>query len=331
MQPEDYGALYLQFAAALHRVDPKLKLGGPSFEGEKEDIQVWPTADGRVSWLGRFIDYLKARGRLKELAFMSFEHYPVDCRTAKWEELYRGPDRISHIMKVWRNDGVPADVPLLMTEGNIAAASGGLYADIMGALWLADFEGAFLTAGGAASFHYHLIPEPMGAGCDGKGGAFSFIQVDSDYRMRGYFSQYFATQLITRDWVQPVDAPHRVFAVSSGVRDSQENTLVTAYAVLRPDGQWSLLVVNKDREHSHRVKVTFKDGSGAGQHFSGPVVQAAFGADQYRWHPAGENGYAEPDGPVVRTESAGGAEATYSLPKASVVVLKGKAGEMKAP
>jgi hypothetical protein len=79
MQPEDYAALYLQFAAALHKVDPNLKLGGPSFEGETEDIEVWPTADGRVSWLGRFIDYLKTHGRIADLSFMSFEHYPYDC------------------------------------------------------------------------------------------------------------------------------------------------------------------------------------------------------------------------------------------------------------
>ncbi len=37
--PEDYGALYLQWAAAIHKVDPKLKLGGPVFEGVNEDIR----------------------------------------------------------------------------------------------------------------------------------------------------------------------------------------------------------------------------------------------------------------------------------------------------
>ena len=31
--PEDYGALYIQWADAIHKVDPKLKLGGPIFEG----------------------------------------------------------------------------------------------------------------------------------------------------------------------------------------------------------------------------------------------------------------------------------------------------------
>ena len=66
MLPEDYGALYLQFASALHKVDPKLKLGGPVFEGVSEDIEVWPDARGRVSWLGRFVDYLKEHGRLAD-------------------------------------------------------------------------------------------------------------------------------------------------------------------------------------------------------------------------------------------------------------------------
>jgi len=76
MQPEDYGALYLQFAAAIHKIDPNLKLGGPSFEGVNEDVEVWPDAGGRASWLGRFLDYLKAHGRLGDLTFLSFEHYP---------------------------------------------------------------------------------------------------------------------------------------------------------------------------------------------------------------------------------------------------------------
>ena len=57
--PEDYGALYLQWAAAIHKVDPNLKLGGPIFEGVNEDIHVWPDAQGRTSWMGRFVDYLK--------------------------------------------------------------------------------------------------------------------------------------------------------------------------------------------------------------------------------------------------------------------------------
>src|SRR4029077_19539312 len=97
MLPEDYGALYLQFATALHKVDPKLKLGGPIFEGVNEDIQVWPDSRGRVSWLGRFVDYLKEHGRLSDLAFVSFEHYPFDPCPITWKDLYKEPGFVKHI------------------------------------------------------------------------------------------------------------------------------------------------------------------------------------------------------------------------------------------
>ena len=81
MLPEDYAALYVQWATALHEVDPTLKLGGPSFQGVNRDIEVWPDANGKVSWTRRFIGYLKQQGRMKDLAFFSFEPYPMDpCR-----------------------------------------------------------------------------------------------------------------------------------------------------------------------------------------------------------------------------------------------------------
>ena len=94
MQPEDYAAFYLQWATALHKVDPKLKLGGPVFTGVNEDIKVWPDAQGRTSWLGRFLDYLKAHGRMSDLAFVSFEHYPLDPCDINWSDLYREPQLV---------------------------------------------------------------------------------------------------------------------------------------------------------------------------------------------------------------------------------------------
>ncbi len=146
--PEDYAALYLQWAAAIHKVDPKLRLGGPVFEGVNEDIRLWPDARGRTSWMGRFVDYLKQHGRLADLAFVSFEHYPFDPCDITWKDLYSEPRLMKHILQVWRDDGVPKSVPLMVTESHVSWSLTGPMTTIFGALWLADNIGAFFEGGG---------------------------------------------------------------------------------------------------------------------------------------------------------------------------------------
>jgi len=124
--------------------------------------------------------------------------------------------------------------------------------------------------------------------------------------------------------VQPVDSPHRLFRAASDVRDASGNVLVTAYAVERPDGQWSVMLINKDRNNPHAVKIAFSE---ARRHFSGPVDRITFGAAEYQWHANGLNGSADPDGPPARSKVQGGADTLYQLPKASIVVLRGRLTE----
>jgi hypothetical protein len=213
----------------------------------------------------------------------------------------------------------------MMTEGNMSGSSSGIFPDIMGALWLADFEGSFLTAGGAASYYYHSVPEPMWRGCDAGGGAFSYIQVDRDYKVKGLLSQYFAAQLITREWVQPIDQPHRLFRVTNSLRDQIGRRPLTTYAVLRPDDQWSLLVVNRDHERAYSVSISFRDGvQSRERQFKGPVTQFTFGDAQYQWHNQEENSYADPDGPPAKSEFAADGQTRFEIPKASIVVLRGQ-------
>jgi len=325
MLPEDYGALYLQFASAIHRVNPNLKLDGPAFQGVNSDVEVWPDGEGRVSWLGRFIDYLKAHGRLNDLAFFSFEHYPYEPCNTSWNDLYNEPRRITHILQVWRDDGLPPDVPMFVTEVNLSWQTGESFVDIMGGLWCADYIGAFLTGGGNASYYFHYMPSPLRAGCNNSWGSFGLFNMDAEYQVKGYFAQYFASQLLTREWAQPVDSVHRVFRALSDVRDASGNVLVTAYALERPDGQWSLLLINKDRENAHPVRIAFHDSdTKSDRFFSGAVDLITFGAGQYEWHANGAKGYAEPDGPPAKTKITGDAETEYALPKASITVIRGK-------
>jgi hypothetical protein len=73
--------------------------------------------------------------------------------------------------------------------------------------------------------------------------------------------------------------------------------LVTAYAVERPDGQWSVMFVNRDQYNEHMVKVVFNDPeTRRNRHFSGQVDRITFGSAEYQWHPEGERGHADPVG-----------------------------------
>jgi len=58
--------------------------------------------------------------------------------------------------------------------------------------------------------------------------------------------------------------------------------------------------------------------------FSGTVKKVTFGAEEYVWHPAAANSYAEPDGPPKRGRVEWKPGQKVILPKASVTVLSGR-------
>jgi hypothetical protein len=346
MLPEDYAALYLQWATAIHRVDPALKLGGPSFQGVNKDIEVWPDGNGQVSWTGRFIDYLRQHSRMKDLAFFSFEHYPYEpCRTP-WGVLYDEPELVSHIMQVWHEDGVPADMPIFITEGNLSSGASETYEDIFAGVWLADYIGSFLNSGGNGVYFFHYLPLQMEPGCNSSPGTFGMFTIDASYQIQQPLAQFFVAQLINLEWAQPSGSEHQVFAAKSDVEDGAGHELVTAYAVKRPDGKWAVMAVNRDQQNAHRVRITF-EAADKFSGFAGPVEVSTFGSAQYQWHPAQTRfmahaetagqptivtttrGSADPDGPIVHTKLTAEKGTLYDLPAASVVVIRGSVSATK--
>ncbi len=322
--PEDYGALYLQWASALHRVDPKLKLGGPAFEGFNEDLKVWADADGKTSWMGRLLDYLKRHGKLSELAFVSYEHYPFPPCDINWSDLYREPELVQHMLQVWRQDGVPANVPLMITESNLSWALTSEMTDNLSALWLADNAGAFLAGGGAAFYHSPIQPEPLHSGCHGYSTYGNFV-ANEKLEVRQHTAQYFASQMINLEWVKHGGGRHELSPAAADLTDDAGHALITAYAAKRPDGEWSVMLVNKDPGFAHKVNVEFAAGSGStAQHFRGEVAMVTFGAEQYVWHSEGAGSHADPDGPAARSKIIAKAETLFELPKASITVLRGR-------
>jgi len=343
MMPEDNAALYIQWAEALHKVDPKLKLGGPSFQGVNKDIEVWPDANGRASWTARFLAYLKDHGHLNDLAFFSFEHYPYDPCRIPWGSLYDEPTLVSHIMQVWREDGVPQNVPMFITESNLSSSASETFMDTFSGIWLADYIGSFLSSGGGGVYFFHYLPLQMEHGCNDSPGTFGMFTIDKDYAIQQRLPQFFVSQLMNLEWVQPGSGEHQVFPARADLDDGAGHALVTTYAVKRPDGQWALLVVNRDQFNGHKVKIAFEnEDAHAASAFSGSVDITSFGRSQYEWHPArtkflahaetpGENsisattmGNANPDGPPSHTTINATRDTEYELGPASVTVIRGK-------
>jgi len=322
--PEDYAALYLQWATALHRVDPTLNLGGPIFEGFNEDLLVWPDARGRTSWLGRFVDYLKEHGRINDLSFVSYEHYPFPPCEGSWSDLYREPELVAHILRVFGEDGVPPNVPLMITESNLSWGLTAEMTDNFAALWLADNAGSFLASGGAVFYHSPIQPEPLRPGCHGWSTYGNFV-ANQKLEISQHTSQYFASRLINLDWVKHGAGMHQLAPSTVDVTDEAGHVLITAYAAKRPDGDWSLMLINKDPTNAHEVKIEFAaTDTKSWQHFAGPIAMTTFGAEQYVWHPDGAKSHADPDGPPATSTLTAKPDGKFTLPKASVTVLTGK-------
>ena len=162
-------------------------------------------------------------------------------------------------------------------------------------------------------------------------GTFALFTVDSNYQIQQPTSQFFASQLINLEWVQPGTGEQQIFPADSDISDPAGHVLVTAYPLLRPDGQWSVMLVNKDQENDIPFDSRFTTTKPTLTRSStGPVNVISFGSEQYHWHPQPNAGSANPDGPAARFQITGVSATTYVLPKASVTVLRGEIAASKA-
>src|SRR4030095_11923173 len=134
-------------------------------------------------------------------------------------------------------------------------------------------------------------------------------------------SMYYSARLITRDWMEWVAQTHEVYPVMI----APDKTVVTAYAVRRPDKQWALLAVNKDPTRSVQLGVQFTSSSGMSiDRFIGKVDLARFSREQYRWQDDGPNGRPILNNPPRHIQRV--ASQYHELPPYSVSVLRGHIG-----
>lgn len=316
--PEDYAALYVATAGRLRNLSSKLRIGGPSLQNFDAHLLTWPDQSGNRSWVNRFFRFVQANH--SPFDFFSFEYYPFDnvCADAA-PQLLEVPRRLQEMLSSLHDDGVPAEIPWLMTEFGYSVFAGRHEVDIEAALFHADAVGTFLTAGGSKAYLYGYEPDRLINELSCSWGNLMMLQMPNGREKLNRLSTYYSAGLIARDWMQPVAVVHEIYPVTIDPTDAP----VTAYAAHRPDKQWALLTINKDPNRSAHLAVHFcsSEGTSSGK-FIGKVTIMQFSREQYRWHDDGENGRPTISNPPKPIQCP--ASDYYELPPYSVSVLRGR-------
>jgi hypothetical protein len=122
--------------------------------------------------------------------------------------------------------------------------------------------------------------------------------------------------------MQPTNSSHEIFSVAVDQGNSTASPLVTAYAVQRPDKQWSILAINKDPKHPAQLSVRFKfSDTQPPVTFSGKTDIIQFSRQQYVWQDDGPNGRPKQSLPPAYFRRD--ASSSYRLPPYSLTVLRG--------
>ncbi len=319
--PEDYAALYAGVARRLAALNPHLKLGGPSLQNFDDQLLTWPDASGNRSWMNRFLKHI---GNAKcPFDFFSFEFYPFDniCADAA-PQLLETSKRLGAMITSLRTDGVPTAIPWLMTEYGYSVFAGRHEVDMEGALFDADTVGTFLTLGGSKPYLYGYEPNFLQDELNCSWGNLMMLQLNSNSDQLTRLSAYHAAQLITKEWMQPINETHEVFPVTITQRKPALLHAVSLYAVRRPDKQWALLAINKHPNRTARLSVRFTSPTTQQQvSFAGEVSVIQFSRNQYLWHDDGPDGHPIRSLPPARVIQK--AASIYELPPYSLTVLRG--------
>ena len=262
----------------------------------------------------------------RQIAAVGFEWYPYDnvCG-APGPQLAGASHLLTHTLALQREHGLPANLPVYIGEYGYSAFAGQDEVDLPGALLDADTVGTFLADGGTTAYLYGYEPDALlqeSESCD-TWGNLVLLQSDSEHRARHRLATFWETQMLTRDWVLPGNGKHTLYATSSSATDGAGYELVRAYALRRPDGSLSLLLLNVSPSQPYDVSVRLTEGSAASATSRaprGPLQEWQLSAAQYRWRSDGPSGHPARDLPPAHVLLASGSS-TVHLPPYSITVV----------
>ena len=327
VSPEHYAALFIQFTDAIRRENPALTLGGPGFQSENDGWNAIPDEAGRTSWMKRFLAYMKQKQRSGDFGFFSFEWYPFDdlCKASPASQLKEHPKLVRQTLQRLRDDGVPDGIPWIVTEFGYSSFAGQREVEVPAALLNAEIAAQYLMAGVKTLYLYGVEPaSPMkdGAACDTWGNLMA-LQEGQDGKIKWRLPTYYGSKLVGQEWLGAPDGVHGLYRTR--IEGAGADGGLAAYAVHRPDGQWALLVLNKDPVRERLASVRFEGAAPA--NWRGPHEVFQYSQRQYAWQPAGENGHPKFSEPPEQYRTEAGKPLSLSLPPMSLTVVRGAGPE----
>ena len=278
--PVDYAALYYQWAKKIKAVSPGIHLGGPGFATlafQEEDDDSFTEA----KWTSMFLDYLRKNNAIDLFNFFSFEWYPFDnmCDPSS-SQLLVAPQMLENAFKKIRKI-LPDNIPVYLSEYGYSAYSGTAEVSIEGALMYADILCKFLELGGNKNFLYGYEPAYLEAGCDGYGNNILF-GLNSEGKIGFKTAAFYGMQMLVHDWAQPADSVVEMYPVKV-ISDKNKNPPLSAYAIKKPGGGWSVALINKDPRLTWNVNVEVENIASGKTDIFYPKQIIQYSGKQYQW------------------------------------------------
>jgi hypothetical protein len=225
-----------------------------------------------------------------------------------------------------RSAGVPDSIPRIMTEYGYSAHLSLAEVTMPAALFDADLVAGFFAHGGSGSFYFGYEPGALAheRACPHWGNLVMFL-ADSLGQARYRMPRYYGTWLLTHAWADSSAADqvlHAVRLARAGV--AVQDSLLSAYALHRPDGRWSLLLVNRDPRHSRAIEIRVPVAGApipSGRPLDGPVDLWQYSGAQYQFREDGMRGHPVRDLPPAHRVTQGLEHVT--LPSYSLTVITG--------
>jgi len=330
--PEDYAALYCRFAQAIRTAFPKVALGGPSLQTDVNGWHTWPDAAGERRWMTRFLRYLQSHDHAQDFQFFSFEWYPFDdLRAPAAKDLAQHAALLDGIRADLLDAGVSPKIPWLISEYGWSPFASESEVDIPGALLNAEIPVRFLQQSGSGSIAYFYGYEPNTPILElpeegGTWGNMTPFLAGNDGNILCRLPLFWSAALLTTAWAEDGPGayrPHQLYRASV----SGDDPLLAAYPVRRPDGRWSVLLLNKDTQRARTVQLRLAPEGGAATAIPGPLEIWQYGPAQYAWKSDGVKGHPIRNLPpehrrLAATMGRNGAPTAITVPPFTLCVVR---------